>query len=71
MNKIEVAQPGAGGALKAVVGSLIGLGIFFVPLPVGEDESKIPLVMIIDYAKELLGGSIDYLTLGIINPASK
>ncbi|ERS83524.1 YjiH family protein [Halomonas sp. PBN3] len=66
MNKVEVFQPGAAGALKAVFGSLIGLGIFFVPLPVGEGESKIPLVMIIDYVKGLLGGSIDYLTLGII-----
>lgn len=66
MNKLEVAQPGTTGALKALVGSLIGLGIFFAPLPVGDGESKIPLVMIIDYVKELIGGSINYLTLGII-----
>ncbi|MBF7052311.1 YjiH family protein [Halomonas sp. KAO] len=53
------------GGVKAFVGSLLGLFVFFFPVP-GEDASKIPLVIMIDGAKSWLGDAVNYLTLGVI-----
>ncbi|MFC6673128.1 YjiH family protein [Marinobacterium aestuariivivens] len=66
MNNAEVMRKSSsGGALKALVGSLIGLSIFFIPIAGNEEQSKVPLVSIIGAIKDLLGGSLEYLTLGI------
>ena len=66
MNKLEVAQTKHAGSIKALIGSLIGLAIFFIPFSTAEEGTKIPLVMMIDYVKDVLAGSLDYLTLGVI-----
>lgn len=52
-------------AVKSIIGSLIGIIVFFVPLPVG-GESKIPLVIVIDAIKDNLGSSLQYITLGAV-----
>lgn len=66
MNKAEVTNTSSSGVFKAVVGSLIGIGIFFVPFPSQGGETKIPLVIFIDYIKSILGESLQYITLGVI-----
>ncbi|MGO2148791.1 YjiH family protein [Halomonas sp.] len=53
-------------SLKVFLGSLIGVFIFFTPVTLGEEDKKIPLVIIIDSIKEVIGGYIDYITLGFI-----
>lgn len=66
MKKTEVTNTPNSGALKAIIGSLIGIGIFFVPFPTSEGETKIPLVILIDYVKDILDGSLQYITLGTV-----
>jgi len=66
MNKnIALTNNANAGVLKALIGSLIGVGIFFVPFPSQGGETKIPLVTLIDYIKGFMGGSLQYLTLGV------
>lgn len=51
---------------KAFVGSLIGVCLFFVPLPTGFGETRIPLVALIDGIKTVLGDGLQYLTVGVV-----
>jgi hypothetical protein len=53
-------------ALKALLGSLAGVLIFFVPFSTSSDKSKIPLIIAIDFIKKMIGDNINYLTLGVI-----
>lgn len=64
-NAEVIPKSSSTGALKALTGSLIGLSIFFIPFAVDGDQSKVPLVSIIDAIKSFLGGSLEYITLGI------
>ncbi|WP_458735398.1 YjiH family protein [Zobellella taiwanensis] len=65
MNNVEVMQGRRGGAVKALLGSLIGLLIFFIPLSLGGDMATIPLVSLIGAIKGALGDSLQYLTLAL------
>ncbi|MBL1379248.1 YjiH family protein [Zobellella iuensis] len=65
MNNVEVMQGRRGGAVKALLGSLIGLLIFFIPLSLGGDKATIPLVSLIGAIKGALGDSLQYLTLAL------
>lgn len=66
MHNVDVIQrSGSAGALKALVGSLIGLSVFFIPFAGDGEKSSIPLVSIIGAIKGFLGGSLEYITLGI------
>lgn len=53
------------GRAKAILGSCAGLFIFFFPIP-STEGAKIPLVIMINSAKTLLGDTVNYLTLAII-----
>ncbi len=53
-------------AVKSIIGSLIGIILFFIPFSTASGESKIPLILIIDFIKKYLGKGLDYLTLGIV-----
>ncbi|GAB6143811.1 YjiH family protein [Desulfocicer niacini] len=55
-----------GNVIKSVVGSLLGVILFFVPFSTASGQSKIPLIIIIDYIKGILGHTLDYITLGIV-----
>ncbi|MBY5940909.1 hypothetical protein KUW00_08390 [Halomonas sp. DP5N14-9] len=66
MNNPKVAAPPRSAGVTSLVGSLIGLCIFFFPFPTADGSLKIPLVIIIDYLKSSLGGALEYLTLGLV-----
>ncbi|WDP91055.1 MAG: YjiH family protein [Desulfobacter sp.] len=53
-------------ALKSIAGSLLGIILFFIPFSTASGESKIPLIMIIDFIKGSLGKGLEYLTLGVV-----
>ncbi len=53
-------------ALKSIAGSLLGIILFFIPFSTASGESKIPLILIIDFIKEVLGKGLEYLTLGVV-----
>lgn len=52
--------------IKALIGSLIGICLFFVPFPMPSGESQIPLVGLIDAIKSGLGDGLQYITLAMI-----
>ncbi|MBV7435040.1 hypothetical protein KRX19_08390 [Cardiobacteriaceae bacterium TAE3-ERU3] len=54
------------GAIKAIIGSLIGILVFFIPLPTGDGGSKIPLVSIIGAVKGAVSGVLPYVVLLIL-----
>lgn len=51
---------------KALIGSLIGVCLFFIPFPTPSGEAKIPLVAAIDAIKNVMDGSLQYITLGAV-----
>jgi nucleoside recognition membrane protein YjiH len=55
-----------GNVIKSICGSLLGIMLFFIPFSTASGESKIPLILIIDFIKKTLGRNLDYLTLGIL-----
>ncbi|OYD25725.1 YjiH family protein [Oceanimonas baumannii] len=65
MNNVEVIQGRRGGAFKALLGSFIGLFIFFIPLSLWGDKATIPLVSLIGAIKGSLGDNLKYLTLAL------
>jgi nucleoside recognition membrane protein YjiH len=66
MHNTEVVQKSSsGGALKALIGSLIGLSIFFIPFAGDGEQSNVLLVSIIGAIKGFLGANLEYITLGI------
>lgn len=66
MNNTDAPKTSSASVLKAIIGSLIGILVFFVPFPAGGGESKIPLVILIDTIKESLGGALQYITLAAV-----
>ncbi len=65
-DEARVQNTKAVSAVKSILGSLLGIVLFFIPFPTASGESKIPLILIIDFIKEYLGKGLDYLTLGIV-----
>lgn len=53
-------------AVKAILGSVLGIILFFIPFSTASGQSKIPLIIIIDFIKKQLGASLDYITLAIV-----
>ncbi|MBY5970607.1 YjiH family protein [Halomonas denitrificans] len=66
MNNPKVASTSSSAGLISLAGSLIGLGIFFLPLPHGDGQMTIPLVIMINLLKQTLGGALNFITLGLI-----
>ncbi|MFT5721974.1 MAG: nucleoside recognition membrane protein YjiH [Motiliproteus sp.] len=66
MNSTEVIRTSSLGGFKAIIGSLIGLSIFFIPFSIDAEKSNVPLVMIIDLIKGFFGSNLEYITLGLI-----
>lgn len=66
MNNPKVASTSSSAGLISLAGSLIGLGIFFLPLPDGDGQMTIPLVIMINLLKQTLGGALNFITLGLI-----
>jgi nucleoside recognition membrane protein YjiH len=65
-NGAKAQNTKAASAVKSILGSLLGIILFFIPFSTASGESKIPLILIIDFIKEHLGKGLDYLTLGIV-----
>ncbi|HBS82417.1 MAG: YjiH family protein [Vreelandella alkaliphila] len=65
MHNLEAAKTNQGGLWKAAIGSLIGILFFFLPIPLDDGTSKIPLVMIINAIKDGMGGAVKYMTLAL------
>lgn len=55
MHNLEAAKTNQGGLWKAAIGSLIGILFFFLPIPLDDGTSKIPLVIIINAIKGGMG----------------
>lgn len=53
-------------SVKILVGSLVGICMFFIPFSTQSGDKKIPLVMLIDSIKSFLGEYLDYITLAFI-----
>ncbi|NNC22696.1 YjiH family protein [Salinisphaera sp. USBA-960] len=51
---------------KALVGSLIGVCLFFIPFPTASGDTQIPLVSLIDGIKHMLGDGLQYTTVGVV-----
>ncbi|GAB3348400.1 YjiH family protein [Chromohalobacter beijerinckii] len=49
--------------IKAILGSLVGVCVFFVPFSTAEGGRDIPLVMAVEKVKSLLGGGLEYVLL--------
>lgn len=52
--------------LLSIVGSMVGLMAFFLPISTTNGDTKNPLVMMIDFIKEILGDNINYVILAIM-----
>lgn len=66
MSQQDLMASAKGSPFKALLGSLIGVCLFFVPFPMPSGESKIPLVSLIDTIKSGLGDGLQYITLAMI-----
>lgn len=51
--------------VKSLIGSAIGIFIFFIPIPI-QNKLQIPLVWLIDLIKGSLGNNLNYLVLAIL-----
>ncbi|OWZ84076.1 YjiH family protein [Natranaerobius trueperi] len=51
------------GVLKFVLGTLIGIFIFFIPVSITDGQIRVPLVIILDFVQDHLEFALDYLVL--------
>ena len=65
MSNLEATKTIQSGLWKAAIGSLIGIVFFFLPVPLDDGTSKIPLVIVIDAIKGGMGGTVKYMTLAL------
>ena len=68
LKQVDMAGQGAArtAGIKSIAGSLLGIVLFFIPFSTASGASKIPLIIIIDFIKKILGKNLDYITLGIV-----